>query len=404
MGTGLVFVVIPLVAAAIGLTTKWVAIKLVFHPERWIGIGPVGWQGIVQRRSPKFAAGIADTVLHAGLSVETLVDRVDPEEVAAVLGPAVDEEAPTLVPELVEAVRPGLWEEMAPAARDAVTAQLRTEGRRLAATLVTELKPVLAGVLDVKGMIVAELSGENANRLARLVQRVAGRELRIVIAYGGVLGFLMGLVGAAGYTLLERWWLMPFVGALDGLVNNWLAIQMIFRPRERTRYLGIFPYQGLFHVRQEEISHEYAGMLAEEVLTPETILAHLAASPDAHRLYRVGLVTLERELETQLGLAAVLLGEEVGDAARARVLGVLALRLQRALPRVLPDAQAYLAKRLEVAETMEAALLAMPPEEFEKVLRSIFTEDEKTIIIVGGALGGLIGLGQAAVVLALTAT
>lgn len=402
MGTGLVFVVIPLMMAVIGIVTKWVAIKLIFHPERWVGIGPIGWQGIVQRRAPKFAAGIADTVLQAGLGVETLIDRIDPEEFAALLGPMIEDEAPTTLPALAEAVKPGLWEEMAPPARDAITQQLQAEGRRLASALVTELKPVLAESIDLQGMIVAELSGENANRLARLVLRVAGRDLNIVIGYGGILGFLLGLVGAVGYVFFERWWLMPFVGALDGVVNNWLAIQMIFRPKERTRYLGIFPYQGLFHARKEEIAHEYSGMLAEEVLTPETIFAHLAASPNAARLFQVGLATLERELESSLDMAASLLGVEVEASAQARVMGALTASLQSALPRALPEIQEYLSKRLEVAATLENALVSLSPDEFETVLRSIFTEDEKTIIIVGGVLGALIGLGQAAVVLAVT--
>lgn len=404
MGTGLVFVVIPLMMAVIGLVTKWVAIKLIFHPERWVGIGPIGWQGIVQRRAPKFAAGVAETVLHAGLGVETLIDRIDPEEFAALLGTMIDEEAPTVLPALAEAVKPGLWEEMAPPARDAVTEQLKVEGRRLATALVTELKPVLAECIDLQGMIVAELSGENANRLARLVLRVAGRDLNIVIGYGGILGFLLGLVGAVGYVFFERWWLMPFVGALDGVVNNWLAIQMIFRPKERTRYLGVFPYQGLFHARKEEIAHEYSGMLAEEVLTPETIFAHLAASPNAARLFQMSLATLQRELEASLDMAAGLLGVEVEETAHSRVMGVLAGSLQNALPRALPEVRDYLSKRLEVAATLEDALVSMSPDEFETVLRSIFTEDEKTIIIIGGVLGALIGLGQAAVVLAVTGT
>jgi len=401
VNTAAIFVVIPLVMAVIGLVTKWVAIKLIFHPAEWVGIGPIGWQGIVQRRSAKFAAGIADTVLGAGLDVEAILERVDAVELAALLDPSLDKEAPTLVPALAEAVRPGLWEELAPPARDAITAQLQTEGRRIAVELVEELRPVAAELLDVKAMIVAELSGENADRLARLLQRVAGRELRILIGYGGILGLLMGFVAAAGYSLIERWWLMPFVGALDGLVNNWLAIQMIFRPIERTKYLGLFPYQGLFHARKKEIASEYSAMLAEEVLTPESILSHVGSSPEAHRLYQVGLTTLSRELETQIEVTASLLGEDVDEHTKTRVMGVLATRLQAVLPDLLPDLENYLTKRLEIASTLEGALLEMPPKEFESVLRGIFTEDERTIVIIGGAIGAVIGLGQAALVLAL---
>lgn len=42
----------------------------------------------------------------------------------------------------------------------------------------------------------------------------------------------------------------------------------------------------------------------------------------------------------------------------------------------------------------------MSKPEFERLLRGIFEEDELTLIVIGGVLGGLVGLIQAGIVLA----
>ena len=43
----------------------------------------------------------------------------------------------------------------------------------------------------------------------------------------------------------------------------------------------------------------------------------------------------------------------------------------------------------------------MDKADFERLLRGIFEEDEWILVVIGGVLGGLVGLLQAAVVLAL---
>jgi len=100
--------------------------------------------------------------------------------------------------------------------------------------------------------MVEELSGPNADRLPRVAQEVGRQELRFIELYGGVFGLLVGLVQAAVYGRFSQWWTMPIVGVLVGLGTNWLAIQMIFRPLEPHRYLGLVTYQGIFPKRQGE--------------------------------------------------------------------------------------------------------------------------------------------------------
>jgi uncharacterized membrane protein YheB (UPF0754 family) len=48
---------------------------------------------------------------------------------------------------------------------------------------------------------------------------------------------------------------------------------------------------------------------------------------------------------------------------------------------------------------VEERMAVMSKPEFERLLRGIFEEDELTLIIIGGVLGGAVGLFQGAVVL-----
>jgi uncharacterized membrane protein YheB (UPF0754 family) len=391
---------LPLVGAIIGYTTKWAAIQMIFRPARWVGIGPIGWQGIVQRRSPKFAAGIADTVTQSAMSIDELIDRIDPVELAALLGPAIDELGPEIARDVVEAVKPGLWGELAEPAREAIIGYLRQESASLITDLVERLKPTISSTLDVRAMVIELLSGDNADRWARLVQRVGARELQWVIWYGAVFGFFIGLVEVFGYAALDKLWLLPLVGAFDGVVNNWLAIQMIFRPLERTRYLGVFPYQGLFPARQKEIAGDYAQMMASEVLTGQNLASRLMEGDNAAGLMQAAFVALEDRMEAQLGAITTLVGVESSPELRTKVLHAVSGRLMGAVPALMPDLESYLEKRLDIAATLEERLAAMDKEEFETVLRGIFEEDEWILISLGGFLGGAIGLLQAGLVAA----
>jgi uncharacterized membrane protein YheB (UPF0754 family) len=393
-----ILISLPLVGALIGYVCKWLAIKMLFYPSKFVGIGPLGWQGVVQRRAPKFAAGVAETVASTGISVGGLLERLDPKTVAELSGPMLDALAPDLVRSVIEEIKPGAFAQMPAEVRSGLVAQLNQQGRTLVASLTAALKPVIVEVIDVQRVVVAQLSGRNADRLARLFQRVGRRELQVVIYYGAVLGFLIGLLEVGGYAALEKWWLLPIIGAVDGLVNNWLAIQMIFRPLERKRYLGVFPFQGLFPARQAEIASEYSVMLAEEVLGPRDVALHIDAVGIA-RLKRAALDTIAREAGPLMQALSMMLGTPVTEESRTRILDNLSARVIAALPAYLPTIEAKLKEQLAVATTIERQLAVMPKQEFERVLRGVFEEDEWILVSLGGVLGGAIGLLQGGIVL-----
>ena len=66
----LLFATVPLVTAFVGWVTNWAAVKMIFHPEKFVGVGPLGWQGILPRQAHKFATGVADMATENLISID----------------------------------------------------------------------------------------------------------------------------------------------------------------------------------------------------------------------------------------------------------------------------------------------------------------------------------------------
>jgi uncharacterized membrane protein YheB (UPF0754 family) len=402
----LTFIILATVGSIIGYSTKWTSAWLMFNPPKFVGLGRMGWQGVVQRRSPKFAVGVAE-MLEGIAPVEEVTDRIQSEEFASVMIESMGPLITDLTPSMINVLQDGLWDSAAPEARDMLHTMLMQEAHGAMVEIIDTTKPLLSDAVDLKPMVVDMLSGENADRLARLVKTIAAHELRTVIRYGAVVGFFVGFLEAGIYLTFGRWWLLPAVGAIDGLVNNWMGIQMIFRPLQPKRYVGMVRYQGLFPARQSEIAHDYGQMIANEVLTPRLLVEDLGRSASAGELLIVVREVLDRRLAHQLLAFGPMLGVEPTDGMRTQPVDVAMRALgaggDQLLPALadFPAVEAYLNRRLAIAETIETKLGEMSKAEFETIVRGIFEEDEKTLIGVGGVLGASIGTLQAGIVLAL---
>ena len=116
---------------------------------------------------------------------------------------------------------------------------------------------------------------------------------------------------------------------------------------------------------------------------------------------------LDRRFGDQLAMIGPMLGIDVTPEVRARIVERTMAALGATAERVLPDlaaypaVEAYLERRLEIAQTIETKLAELSKAEFETILRQIFEDDEKTLIGIGGVIGGVIGIMQAGIVLGL---
>ena len=74
---------IPVIAALIGWTTNWLAIKMTFYPLEFIGKPPLlGWQGIIPSKARKMAAISVDATISKIGTVREIFQQIDPKVLA----------------------------------------------------------------------------------------------------------------------------------------------------------------------------------------------------------------------------------------------------------------------------------------------------------------------------------
>ncbi|MCP4447906.1 MAG: DUF445 family protein [Myxococcales bacterium] len=392
----ILFITVPTVTAVIGWTTNLAAVKMIFHPAKFFGIGPAGWQGIIYKQGHKFATGVAEMVSENLITPEELASRFSSKDLEEIVGKHMDPEVAGTCAEIAdELVTKGTWDNLPNNVRDMITGQVKMQTRTISGEVFETVQGKATDVLDIHSLVYDQLSGENVERLARLTKRIGKTEFKFIEYYGGVFGFLIGLGQVAAWQLMQTWWLMPIVGVLVGLVTNWLAIQMIFRPQEPTRYFfGLITYQGLFAKRQKDIARDYGETAENEILTPKVLIETLSKGDKAEEMTKMIVDTVTERIKAELGKFKAMIPIEITDEMLVKAQAIVTRRLIERAPAAMPELESYLGEKMQVRKTVEDKLGNMPKDDFEGVLRGIFEEDELTLIIVGGVLGGTVGFLQ----------
>jgi len=60
-------------------------------------------------------------------------------------------------------------------------------------------------------------------------------------------------------------WIQPLISAFIGWITTWVAIKMLFHPREPKRFLGI-TVQGVFPKRQQLVAEKLGQIVAKELI------------------------------------------------------------------------------------------------------------------------------------------
>lgn len=104
-----VYATMPIIAALIGYGTKIVAIKMMFRPQKFKGIGPIGWQGIIPKRAPEMVEVLCATLTGRLISSQEIIDRVDGAELAALIDRPMRAEVARIVREVAAEYQPTAW-------------------------------------------------------------------------------------------------------------------------------------------------------------------------------------------------------------------------------------------------------------------------------------------------------
>jgi uncharacterized membrane protein YheB (UPF0754 family) len=189
------------------------------------------------------------------------------------------------------------------------------------------------------------------------------------------------------------WITIPAIGGLIGWSTNWLAVKMIFRPIRARRVLGI-RVQGLVPRRQQDLAKAIGRVVGTHLVEHKDIVKSLNKIDLAAVFGSVldrGLGPKISELRSLPLIGGFLTEERVGEIRASIVQGIMQHK-----DAVLDEVERGLEKGLDVPHLVEEKVSAFAVEKLEKMILEVASRELKSIVVLGGVLGVLIGLCQVA--------
>ncbi len=405
----LVFWSIPVFTAVVGLLINWTGLVMLFSPVRFHGItfpglralsgalprkaqevpgvmqGGLGWQGIIPARAAKMGSIAVDKAISKLGTPAEFYQQLEPDRIAEHIVEIFSPELPDLIDEVMLAEHPALWRDLPPAGRRAVVGRVREQLPEVIRSITTEIGRHIDQLLDPKIMVIEHFRA-NPALVVRIFRDFGQRELNLMVWFGGIFGFLLGIPVAVLDLTLHQGWLLPVLGVVVGWVTNALGMWLIFEPPEPRRIWGIRVH-GLFARRQREAAEVYAGIIADDVITLENIGDFLLNGPRGDRTRQLLGTALGPAIDKAAGVARpavkVALGRGRYDAIRAAVAreGV-EMTIAPFRDRDFSREQADKIRTLVGTRTQE-----LPPRDFVEMMRAAIKEDEWMLYAHGAIMG-----------------
>jgi hypothetical protein len=286
------------------------------------------------------------------------------------------------------AEHPQLWRDLPRPVRDAVVERVQAQLPSVVGRVTTEIGIHIDQLLDPKIMVIDHFQ-KNPSLVVRIFRDFGQRELNLMVLFGFVFGFLLGIPVAVVDSIFGQWWLLPILGVIVGWVTNALGMWLIFEPPEPRRILGI-KVHGLFLRRQNEAAEVYARIIADDVITLERIGDFLLDGPSGDRTRQMLATALRPAIDQAAGPARgavrVAVGARRFDTIRDSV-------AREAVGRTLTPFKdpAFSARQADKIRVLVARRTKeLPPRDFVEMMRAAIKEDE-WMLYAHGAIMGLAG-------------
>jgi len=389
---------IPVIAALVGWLTNKLAVWMTFYPLEYKGKHPFGWQGIIPAKAHKMASKAVELVTSKLISIEEQFEKLNAEEIVEEMRPQLNVLSRHIIETVMKKELPLVWTLLPQYQKEQLYKEAAAQFPTAISNVLLDVKLNIHELLDIHTMMVEGLT-KDPEMLNRIFLKCGEKEFKFIEHSGLIFGFIFGLVQMLVWNYYQFWWLLPVGGLVVGYLTNFLALKLIFRPINPIK-IGPLVIQGLFMKRQNEVSEEYAKILANELLTSEQIFEFVIRSNGMEPLAEICRKHVKAMVDVTTGSTRkMLLKFAVGNTKYERMKALAAELFVEAMPNSITTMFGYADTSLQIGDTLETKLKSLDKLDFEDVLHPIFQEDEHILILVGAVLGAVAGFIQMAFVL-----
>jgi len=195
------------------------------------------------------------------------------------------------------------------------------------------------------------------------------------------------------YSLLIQLLVIPIISAFIGWFTNWIAIKMLFHPKEPKRILGL-TFHGIFPKRQKIFAEKLGKMISVEFLSYEDIEEKMANPKNLEKLMPLIGAHVDNFLKNKLSDEMPFLSLFIGDKTIKSLKKTFMQELEILFPQLMKSYAGHLQEELDLEKIVTEKVSAFSSDKLEDILYQIMSKEFRFVEILGGIIGFIIGIIQ----------
>lgn len=187
--------------------------------------------------------------------------------------------------------------------------------------------------------------------------------------------------------------LIPIISAFIGWITNWVAIKMLFHPRQPKKFLGI-TFHGIFPKRQRQFAEKLGKLVNTELISFRDIEGKITSADNLKKVMPFVEGHIDLFLREKLGEQMPMLKMFIGDKIVEQMKEVFLKELEELFPIIMKHYMSNLQAELDLERIVVEKVSSFSSDKLEEILFQIMAKEFKFIEIIGAVLGFMIGLAQ----------
>jgi uncharacterized membrane protein YheB (UPF0754 family) len=190
-------------------------------------------------------------------------------------------------------------------------------------------------------------------------------------------------------------WLLtiPFISAFIGWFTNWVAIKMLFHPKEPKKILFL-TFQGVFPKRQRQFAEKLGKMVSTELISFKEIEEKIVNPENLKKLMPFVESKVDDFLRRKLSEAFPIISMFIGDSTINQLKTIFMAELEIIFPEMIASYMKNLESQLDLEKIVTQKVYGFSSDKMEAILKQIMSKEFKFIEVIGAILGFIIGLIQ----------
>jgi len=197
-----------------------------------------------------------------------------------------------------------------------------------------------------------------------------------------------------------NYWLLviPVISAFIGWITNWIAIKMLFHPRDPKRILGI-TFHGIFPKRQTQFAGKLGKLVSDEFLSYEDIEGKISSPENLKNIMPLVETHIDDFLRHRLGKEMPMISAFIGEKTIGKMKDALMKEIETLFPDLMKQFASNLRTELDLEHIVIKKVSAFSSDKLEEILYQIMSKEFRFVEIIGAVIGLLIGLVQVGITL-----